>query len=55
MIGKFPVCALYITVAYESVDVNVHPNKLEVRFRDETGVYEALLSAVLNALKETEI
>lgn len=52
MIGKFPVCALYITIAYEAVDVNVHPNKLEVRFRDETGVYEAVHSAVLTALKE---
>ena len=52
MIGKFPICALYITIPYEAVDVNVHPNKLEVRFRDETGVYEAVLSAVLTALKE---
>ena len=51
MIGKFPVCALYITSAYEAVDVNVHPNKLQVRFRDETGVYEAVLSAVLNAIR----
>ena len=54
MIGKFPVCALYITIAYDAVDVNVHPNKLEVRFRDETGVYEAVLSAVLSALKERD-
>lgn len=54
MIGKFPVCALYITIAYEAVDVNVHPNKLEVRFRDETGVYEAVHSAVLTALKERD-
>lgn len=54
MIGKFPVCALYITIAYEAVDVNVHPNKLEVRFRDETGVYEAVLSAVLTALKDRD-
>ena len=54
MIGKFPVCALYLTIAYEAVDVNVHPNKLEVRFRDETGVYEAVLSAVVNALKEKD-
>lgn len=52
MIGKFPVCALYITIPYEAVDVNIHPNKLEVRFRDETGVYEAVFSAVLMALKE---
>lgn len=54
MIGKFPVCALYITIAYEAVDVNVHPNKLEVRFRDEPGVYEAVHSAVLTALKERD-
>ena len=54
MIGKFPICALYITIAYEAVDVNVHPNKLEVRFRDETGVYEAVHSAVLTALKERD-
>jgi len=54
MIGKFPVCALYITIAYEAVDVNVHPNKLEVRFRDETLIYEAVLTAVLSALKEKD-
>ena len=54
MIGRFPTCALHITIAYESVDVNVHPNKLEVRFRDEAGVYEAVLSAVLQALKEQD-
>ena len=54
MIGKFPVCAIYITIPYEAVDVNVHPNKLEVRFRDENGVYEAVLSTVLMALKEKD-
>ena len=54
MIGKFPTCALHLTIAYEAVDVNVHPNKLEVRFRDETGVYEAVLSAVLQALKDQD-
>ena len=54
MIGKFPVCALQITIAYEAVDVNVHPNKLEVRFRDEAAVSEAVLSLVLEALKDPD-
>lgn len=54
MIGRFPVCALYITIPYDAVDVNVHPNKLEVRFSNEAGVYEAVLSAVLSALKEKD-
>ena len=54
MIGKFPVCALQMTIAYEAVDVNVHPNKLEVRFRDESAVSEAVLSLVLEALKEPD-
>ena len=54
MIGRFPVCALYISIAYEAVDVNVHPNKLEVRFRDEKSVYEAVFNAVLLALKDKD-
>ena len=54
MIGKFPICALQMKIAYEAVDVNVHPNKLEVRFRDETAVSEAVLSLVLEALKEPD-
>ena len=54
MIGRFPVCALHIKIAYEAVDVNVHPNKLEVRFRDERQVSEAVTSLVLDALRESD-
>jgi DNA mismatch repair protein MutL len=54
MIGKFPVCALQMTIAYEAVDVNVHPNKLEVRFRDEAAVSDALTTLVLEALKDQD-
>ena len=54
MIGKFPVCALHLQIAYEAVDVNVHPNKLEVRFRDEREVGEAVMSLVLESLQEKD-
>ena len=35
MIGKYPMCVLHLTMPFEAADVNVHPNKLEVRFKDE--------------------
>ena len=54
MIGKYPVCALNLEIPYEAVDVNVHPNKLEVRFRDEAAVSEAVTSLVLEALKDRD-
>ena len=34
-IGMYPMCALNIVIPATSVNVNVHPNKLEVRFKDE--------------------
>ena len=54
MIGKFPICVLHLTIPYEAVDVNVHPNKLEVRFRDETAVSEAIKALVLESLRDRD-
>lgn len=42
MIGRFPVCALAIQLPYRLVDVNVHPNKLEVRFQNPDSVMKAV-------------
>lgn len=50
MTGKFPCCVLQINLPYEAVDVNVHPSKMEVRFSDERKVFNAVYSAVKNAL-----
>jgi len=38
MIGQHPMCALSLRMPPHAVDINVHPSKLEVRFRDEASV-----------------
>lgn len=50
MVGKFPGFVLYLSVPFDSVDVNVHPAKTEVRFSDERRIFDAVYSAVKNAL-----
>ena len=50
MIGKFPGFVLYLTDPFDAVDVNVHPAKTEVRFSDERRIFDAVYSAVKNAI-----
>lgn len=55
MVGKFPVFVLNLKVPANTVDVNVHPTKLEVRFSDDNLIYDIIYNAVLKALKNTEL
>ena len=50
MVGKYPACILNITLAADTVDVNVHPAKTEIRFAYEKPVFDAVYFAVKNAL-----
>lgn len=50
MIGKYPACVLFVNMPYETVDVNVHPAKTEVRFFDERRVFESIYNSALSAL-----
>ena len=52
MVGKFPSCVLHIELSYHAVDVNVHPNKLEVRFINEKPIFDAVYHGVQTALNQ---
>lgn len=45
-VGHYPVCVLNIDMPVGMVDVNVHPNKLEVRFSDERLIFLSVSGAV---------
>ncbi len=50
MEGKFPACVIFLEIPPQTVDVNVHPAKTEVRFSDDKLIYDALYFAVKNAI-----
>jgi DNA mismatch repair protein MutL len=51
MKGQYPVTFLFLELDPAAVDVNVHPAKREVRFRDPTGVREALVQCIQQTLE----
>src|SRR5256714_5352389 len=51
MKGQFPVTFLFLDLDPAAVDVNVHPAKREVRFRDPNGVREAVVDAIRRTLE----
>ena len=55
MMHKFPFAVLHIRMDPAMVDVNVHPAKLEVRFDNQTALYEMIRSNVENTLRNREM
>ncbi|RZB34446.1 MAG: DNA mismatch repair protein MutL [Desulfobacteraceae bacterium Eth-SRB1] len=54
MKGRFPVAVLFIDLPFDSVDVNVHPAKQEVRFAQQNMVHYAVKQAVKRGLEIAE-
>ena len=51
----FPSYFIYLTVPYDSIDVNIHPSKTEIKFEDERAVYELVKSSVRSSLSKNNI
>ena len=50
MVGKYPACVLNLQMDCSTLDVNVHPAKLEIRFTNERPVYDSVYHSVRTAL-----
>ena len=55
MTGRQPVAFLTLELPPEEVDVNVHPTKCEVRFRDSQGVFHLVRGAVRERLRQADL
>ncbi len=48
--GRYPFAVLHLEIPYDQVDVNVHPNKSEVRFQNKRSIYEIVRRGIIKAL-----
>jgi DNA mismatch repair protein MutL len=49
---RHPICVLFITVPTTDIDVNVHPTKAEVRFKDDYLVRSSIITAIRTAISQ---
>ncbi len=53
--GFFPLYVLHLDIEPKEIDINVHPNKTEIKFQNEKSVYAILFSAVKKSLSQYNI
>jgi len=51
--GRYPVVVLFLELDPETVDVNVHPTKHEVRFRQQSQVHDFIAAVIADALRDS--
>lgn len=55
MVHRFPFVCLNFSISPEQIDVNVHPSKMELRFREERRLYDVIKSEVRNVLYHQDL
>jgi DNA mismatch repair protein MutL len=55
MTGRYCIAFLFLELPPDHVDVNVHPTKAEVRFRDSQAVYHLVLSTIRDCLRSADL
>ena len=50
-VNKFPFFVLFIDIPADNIDVNIHPTKSEIKFKDERMIFKAVFDTVHSALK----
>ncbi len=55
MVGRYPLAFLFLEMPTDEVDVNVHPCKWEVRFRDTQQIFRLVLSTIRNRFLEMNL
>ena len=52
MVNRFPVCFIFVTVPADTIDVNIHPSKTEIKFHEEGKIKQLIYSSIRRTLNE---
>src|SRR5262249_45513038 len=55
MTGRYPVAFLFLDMPADQIDVNVHPTKVEVRFRDSQAMHHLVFAALKDRLRRENL